>query len=75
MGGRNPRSAKKALIKDLGLFKSMKPDRLVVKARKAAKDMYDGPIFKLNLKIHALLLQMADALEKKLKDTNGKNDD
>ena len=53
----------------------MKPDRLVIKARKAAKEMYDGPIFKLNFKIHALLLQMADALEKQLKDTNGKNDD
>jgi hypothetical protein len=72
MGGRNPRSTKKALING---FKSMKPDRLVIKARKAAKEMYDGPIFKLNFKIHALLLQMADALEKQLKDTNGKNDD
>ena len=64
MGGRNPRSSKKELIVHLDLFKLMNLNDLVRQARRAAKRMYDGPIDRLDFNIHALLLDMADTLEK-----------
>jgi hypothetical protein len=53
----------------------MKANQLILKAREAAKEMYDGPISRMDFKIHALLLQLAIALEKQMKDVDKESDE